>query len=100
MRWPDQAARASGGGGACVQNVAVQAESQILCMLLGDRGFVGARLPAGELRGPGGRAPNLTTNGGVELDRIAASISPESVAGLFPASQESPIWLRFVRSRL
>lgn len=55
--------RPSGGGGACVQN----AHS---CRARGDRGCKAA----GRRVLPGGRAPNLTTNGGV--DRHFAGIRP------------------------
>jgi len=82
MRWPDQGAQPSGGGGACVQNahaVAVQAERKYYAR----RAIVGASLPAGALPGPGGRAPNQTTNGGRRAGQISASISPESVPDLF-----------------
>lgn len=57
--------RPSGGGGACVQNA-----HSCRARALGDRGCKAA----GRRVLPGGRAPNLTTNGGV--DRHFAGIRP------------------------
>lgn len=66
-------------GRACMRR-AVQAG----CKYYARRWWVRACIPAGRrIARPGGRAPNQTTNGGAEPDKISASISPESVPELF-----------------
>jgi hypothetical protein len=68
--------------------------AQILCSAI-DRGCKPAGRRVARSGWPGAQPDDKRRR---RAGQISASVSPESVPDLFPASQESPIWLRFVWS--